>query len=50
MVIDKKHLKVCYEGENGDWVVMINDDLNWEINKEESMWNIEPGKYIQVKN
>lgn len=48
VVIDKKHLKVSHRTESGDWTVVMDDSLTWEINKEESIWSLVPGEHIHV--
>ncbi|KAJ8319163.1 hypothetical protein KUTeg_004254 [Tegillarca granosa] len=48
VVIDKKHLKVSHRTESGDWTVDMDDNLTWEINKEESIWSLVPGEHIHI--
>ena len=38
--IGKKHLKVEVAGTSGAWETVIDGDLCWEINREESMWTL----------
>lgn len=46
--IDKKHIKVSHRTDSGSWLEVVNDDLPWEINKEESMWTLVPKEHVHV--
>lgn len=46
--IDKKHIKVSHKTDSGSWLEVVNDDLPWEINKEESMWTLVPKEHVHV--
>jgi hypothetical protein len=34
--------------ESGEWTTLMEGDLCHRTNKHESIWNLEPGRYIQV--
>ncbi|KAJ9577192.1 hypothetical protein L9F63_006249 [Diploptera punctata] len=36
------------DGRAGEWNVLMEGDLSWKNNKQESLWNLEPGKHVQV--
>ncbi|CAG2211147.1 unnamed protein product [Mytilus edulis] len=44
--IEKKHIKVSHKDESGQMVELMNGELCWEINKEESIWNLVPAEHI----
>lgn len=46
--IGKKHLKVSHKTNSGTWSEIIDDDLPWEVNKEESMWTLVPKEHVHV--
>lgn len=46
--IASKHLKVSYKDTDGQTVVIVDDDLPWQIEKEESMWSLVPGDHVHV--
>lgn len=46
--IDKKHIKVSHKTDSGSWLEVVNDDLPWEINKEESMWTLVPKEHVHI--
>lgn len=46
--IARKHLRVGYVEEGGKVKVVIDDDLTWDINKENSLWTIVPGDHVHV--
>lgn len=46
--IDKKHIKVSHKTDSGSWLQVVNDDLPWEINKEESMWTLVPKEHVHI--
>ncbi len=48
VTIARRHLVAKYKTSNGEWETAVDEDLTWEINKEESMWTLDPGKYIHV--
>jgi hypothetical protein len=48
VVIEKKHIQVSHKDETGSTVELMEGELCWEINKEESMWNLVPGEHILV--
>ena len=46
--IQKKHLSASCRGDDGQMEVIVDEDLTWEVNKEESMWSLVPGEHIHV--
>ena len=46
--INRKHLKVSFVTASSGMTVVIDDDLTWEVNKENSLWTIVPGEHIHV--
>ncbi|XP_060553201.1 nudC domain-containing protein 3-like [Ruditapes philippinarum] len=46
--ISKKHVKVAHKDENGQFKVVIDGDLTWEVQKDESMWTLNPGENVHV--
>ena len=49
--IQRKHLKVMVkknETSSCEFESLIDDDLQHEVNREESMWSLESGKHISV--
>lgn len=46
--IEKKHIKVSHKDEAGQMVELMNGELCWEINKEESIWNLVPAEHILI--
>ncbi|XP_062615931.1 nudC domain-containing protein 3-like [Saccostrea cucullata] len=46
--IEKKHVKVSHKTDSGTWVEVVNGDLPWEINKEESMWTLVPKEHVHI--
>ncbi|VDI63046.1 Hypothetical predicted protein [Mytilus galloprovincialis] len=46
--IEKKHIKVSHKDESGQMVELMNGELCWEINKEESIWNLVPAEHILI--
>ncbi|ESP03847.1 hypothetical protein LOTGIDRAFT_110519 [Lottia gigantea] len=46
--IDKKHIKVGYKDSDNDTVILLDDNLTWEIQKEESIWSLVPGEHIHI--
>ncbi|XP_063443965.1 nudC domain-containing protein 3-like [Mytilus trossulus] len=46
--IEKKHIKVSHKDESGQMVELMNGELCWEINKEESIWNLVPTEHILI--
>lgn len=46
--IKKKHLKVSYRADNGEEIIFIDDDLMWEVQKDDCMWSLIPGEHIHV--
>ncbi|XP_064628139.1 nudC domain-containing protein 3-like [Lineus longissimus] len=47
VTIQRKHLKASY-CDGTEWKDIIDEDLMWDINKEESMWTLVPGEHIHV--
>lgn len=48
VVFNKKHLKISYKDDNGEDNILVDDDLMWEIHKEECMWSLIPGEHVHV--
>ncbi|XP_059179649.1 nudC domain-containing protein 3-like isoform X2 [Physella acuta] len=46
--IQKKHITVKKLEQDGTWSDLVNDDLSWEINMEDSMWTLNPGEYVHI--
>ncbi|KAL4240886.1 protein localization to pericentriolar material [Mactra antiquata] len=46
--IGKKHLKVSYKDDTGQWKMIIDGDLTWEVQKDECMWTLNPGDNIHI--
>lgn len=46
--IEKKRVKVSHKTDSGSWTEIVNGDLPWEINKEESMWTLVPKEHVHV--
>ncbi|CAE1278682.1 unnamed protein product [Acanthosepion pharaonis] len=46
--IKKKHLKVSYRADNGEEIIFIDDDLMWEVQKDDCMWSLIPGEHIHL--
>jgi len=50
--IQRKHLKVLIKKseKQSEFETIINDELQHEVNREESMWSLESGKHITVSD
>ncbi|XP_033736495.1 nudC domain-containing protein 3-like isoform X2 [Pecten maximus] len=48
VVIERKRLKVSHKQDTGQWQAIVDDELSWEVMKEESMWSLVPGDHIHV--
>ncbi|GAB1599815.1 nudC domain-containing protein 3-like [Argonauta hians] len=48
VVFNKKHLKISYKTDEGDESILVDDDLMWEIHKEECMWSLIPGEHVHI--
>ena len=48
--IQRKHLKVLIKKseKSSEFETVIDDELQHEVNREESMWSLESGKHINV--
>ena len=46
--MERKHIKVSCKSEGGEWQVLVDDDLLWDVNVEESMWTLTPHEYVHV--
>ncbi|XP_067932556.1 nudC domain-containing protein 3-like isoform X2 [Watersipora subatra] len=46
--IRKKHIKASYTDEQNQSVTLVDSDLPWEINTEESMWSLVPKECIHI--
>ena len=46
--IDRRHLRVAYTGDTGECVAVVDGGLPWEVNKEESIWSLVPGRHVHV--
>ncbi|XP_013393896.1 nudC domain-containing protein 3-like [Lingula anatina] len=46
--IQKKHLHVAFRDPDGMMVDVINEDLTWDINKQESIWTLVPGQHVHI--
>lgn len=47
--VHRKHITARCKTPSGEWDTLIDDDLPWDINKEQSLWSLEPGKAILVR-
>jgi hypothetical protein len=41
------NIKVSHKDKTGSTVELMEGELCWEINKEESMWNLVPGEHMK---
>ena len=41
-------MKVAHKDESGQLKVVIDGDLTWEVQKDESMWTLNPGENVHV--
>ncbi|KAK3089970.1 hypothetical protein FSP39_008118 [Pinctada imbricata] len=48
VTIERKHLTVSHKTDTGGWKEVINEDLTWDINKEESMWSLVPSQHVHI--
>ncbi len=48
VTIERKRLKAKHRTETGEWTQVLDNELCWDINKEESMWSLVPGEHIHV--
>ena len=39
---------MSHKTNSGTWSEIIDDDLPWEVNKEESMWTLVPKEHVHV--
>lgn len=46
--IDHQHIKVEAKMELGEFETLVDGQLSWKINVEESMWTLIPGEHIHV--
>jgi len=46
--VTKKHIKVAHKDEQGQFNTVVDGDLCWEVNKEDSMWTLNPGENVHV--
>ena len=46
--IKPKHIYVAIQQVDGNWTDVIDNDLTWEVNREESMWTLLPGELVHV--
>ncbi|XP_052784692.1 nudC domain-containing protein 3-like isoform X2 [Mya arenaria] len=46
--IAKKHLKVSHKDDQGQWKVLVDGSLTWEVHKDECIWTLNPGANVQV--
>ncbi|KAH9519754.1 NudC domain-containing protein 3 [Bulinus truncatus] len=46
--IKKKHISVKIQGADNAWNDVVNNELSWEINIEESMWTLNPGEFVHI--
>ena len=44
----KKHLTARCRGDGGEMEVIVDEDLTWDVHKDESMWSLVPGEHIHV--
>lgn len=46
--MSKKHVKVSHKDETGQFKVVVDGGLTWEVQTEESMWTLNPGENVHV--
>ncbi|CAG5134483.1 unnamed protein product [Candidula unifasciata] len=46
--IQKKHIRVSALTDDGSWSNLVDGDLSWEVNTEESMWTLIPGEFVHI--
>ncbi|CAL1542829.1 unnamed protein product [Lymnaea stagnalis] len=46
--IKKKHITVKKQEDDGSWTDLVNNELTWEINSEESVWTLSPGEFVHI--
>ncbi|KAK2161206.1 hypothetical protein LSH36_120g15055 [Paralvinella palmiformis] len=46
--VHRKHITARCRMPSGEWNTLIDDDLPWDVDKEQSIWSLEPGKAILV--
>jgi hypothetical protein len=47
--ITATNVSVAVRGnEDGQWKTLMEGELCWRTNKDESIWSLEPGRHIQV--
>lgn len=46
--IARKHLRVAYKDIDGSLVDVVNDELLWDVHKDESMWSLVPGDHVHI--
>uniref|UniRef100_A0A2C9KWC7 CS domain-containing protein n=1 Tax=Biomphalaria glabrata TaxID=6526 RepID=A0A2C9KWC7_BIOGL len=46
--LKKKHISVQIQETDSSWRDVVNNDISWEINTEESMWTLNPGEFVHI--
>lgn len=49
--ITATNVNVAVKGNDaGEWKTLMEGELCWKTNKDESIWSLEPGRYVQVSD
>ena len=48
VTIGRKHLCVKHRESVGSLTVLVDGDLCWDVQKDECIWSLEPGKCVLV--
>ncbi|XP_005108640.1 nudC domain-containing protein 3 [Aplysia californica] len=46
--IKSKHIHVALQESDGSWRDLVNSELSWDVDKEESMWTLSPGEFVHI--
>ena len=46
--VKPKHVQVSFQDSDGRWNAVVDNELTWPVNKEESMWTLVPGEFVHV--
>jgi len=46
--IARKRVRVAYKDADGKLVDVINGELTWDVQKDESLWSLVPGEHVHV--
>ena len=49
--ITATNVNVAVKGnDTGEWKTLMEGELCWKTNKDESIWSLEPGRHVQVSD